>query len=126
MSHIKDTLKTLREQRGLSIKKVADALGMPKSTYASYEYGDREPNIATILKIADLYNVTTDYLFGREPRQDALQLLISQTDLSADAQERLYMALPEEAQAIVLQIMRMLRENRERESNSSNTSNSSN
>lgn len=61
-----DTLKTLREKSGESMSKTADAIGIPKGTYASYEYGKREPNIEMISKISDHFGVTTDYLLGRE------------------------------------------------------------
>lgn len=61
-----DTLKTLREKSGESMSKTADAIGIPKGTYASYEYGKREPNIEMISKISNHFGVTTDYLLGRE------------------------------------------------------------
>lgn len=61
-----DTLKMLREKSGESMSKTADAIGIPKGTYASYEYGKREPNIKMISKISNHFGVTTDYLLGRE------------------------------------------------------------
>lgn len=61
-----DTLKMLREKSGESMSKTADAIGIPKGTYASYEYGKREPNIEMISKISNHFGVTTDYLLGRE------------------------------------------------------------
>lgn len=61
-----DTLKMLREKSGKSMSKTADAIGIPKGTYASYEYGKREPNIEMISKISNHFGVTTDYLLGRE------------------------------------------------------------
>lgn len=48
------------------MSKTADAIGIPKGTYASYEYGKREPNIEMISKISNHFGVTTDYLLGRE------------------------------------------------------------
>jgi transcriptional regulator with XRE-family HTH domain len=56
----------LREKSGESMSKTADAIGIPKGTYASYEYGKREPNIEMISKISNHFGVTTDYLLGRE------------------------------------------------------------
>lgn len=61
-----DTLKMLREKSGESMSKTADAIGIPKGTYASYEYGKREPNIEMISKISNHFGVTTDYLLGRK------------------------------------------------------------
>ena len=63
-----DTLKALRERSGES--KTAESIGIPKGTYASYEYGKREPNIDMISKISEHFGVTTDYLLGREPKQE--------------------------------------------------------
>ena len=45
-------------------KEVADALGMPYNTYSNYESNLREPNSAVLIKIADFYNVSIDYLLG--------------------------------------------------------------
>jgi len=65
-----DTLKALRERSGESMSKTAESIGIPKGTYASYEYGKREPNIDMISKISEHFGVTTDYLLGREPKQE--------------------------------------------------------
>lgn len=58
------TLKELRESRSLSMASVATELGIPKGTYASYEYGQREPNIEMITKFAKFYGVSADHLIG--------------------------------------------------------------
>lgn len=112
---LQDILKELRQQHNVTAKTVAEAVGILPDTYRSYETGRREPNLNTLVLIADYFNVTTDYLLGRAPQTDPIKLLVAQTDISAEAQEELYMALPEEAQAIVLTVMRMLRENREKQ-----------
>ena len=54
----------LREEMKKTKKEVADALGMPYNTYSNYESNLREPNSAVLIKIADFYNVSTDYLIG--------------------------------------------------------------
>lgn len=75
------TLKELRESSKESMSKTADALGIPKGTYASYEYGKREPNIEMISKIAEHFNVSTDYILGRPgaaPPIDGLSEMIAQ------------------------------------------------
>lgn len=76
-----ETLKELRESSKESMSKTADALGIPKGTYASYEYGKREPNIEMISKIAEHFNVSTDYILGRPgaaPPIDGLSEMIAQ------------------------------------------------
>lgn len=59
-----ENLKIARERKGLSQKDIADGIGVAKSTYSLYESGNREPNVQTIKKIADLLNVSADELLG--------------------------------------------------------------
>ena len=54
-------LKELRNMKNLSQSQAADALGISLRTYQNYEYGQREPNIEMIFKLADFYGATTDY-----------------------------------------------------------------
>lgn len=112
MKNLHERLKELRTQNGYTMKALCDKTGMPLRTYQNYEAGIREPSLSAIVALAEVYNVTTDYLLGRAPQTDPMKLLVSQTDLSPEAQEEIYMSLPPEAQAIVLQVMRMMRENR--------------
>lgn len=59
-----ENLKAARERRNMSQKEVADSIGVAKSTYSLYESGNREPNVQTIKKIADILNVSADDLLG--------------------------------------------------------------
>ena len=56
----------LREQRSLSQKEVADACGVVVRAYQRYEYGEREPQLSTLIRLADFYQVALDDLVGRE------------------------------------------------------------
>lgn len=67
-----ELLKQTRINRGLSQKEVAEKLGVAKSTYSMYESGYREPNLETIIKIADIYDVSTDYLMGLSDKEENL------------------------------------------------------
>ena len=67
-----ENLRTARECKGLTQKKVADAIGVAKSTYSLYESGNREPNVITIKKIANLLKVCADNLLGLEDSSDTL------------------------------------------------------
>lgn len=58
-------LIALREERKLSQVEVAKALGMSRSGFSMYELGQREPDMEMVRKLADYFNVTTDYLLGR-------------------------------------------------------------
>ncbi len=63
-------LKELREQKKTSAKSVAESLNMPYTTYRNYETERNEPTIESLIKLADYYNVTVDYLIGREFSND--------------------------------------------------------
>lgn len=57
-------IKELREEKGLSQKKLADSLGLSAGTVGNWESGIREPNFDTATKVADFFDVTVDYLLG--------------------------------------------------------------
>lgn len=63
-------LKALREEAGYSQYTFADAFGCAQSTVGSWEAGRREPPFKTLIKIADFFGVTTDYLLGRTDRPE--------------------------------------------------------
>lgn len=65
MNIFSERIKELRLSRGLTLKNVADVVGMSLMAYAHYEHGDRQPSIETISKLCDFYDVTADYLIGR-------------------------------------------------------------
>ena len=58
-------LKELRESKGLTQKQVADVIGYSVLSYARYEKVEREPDIATLKKLADYFDVSVDYIIGR-------------------------------------------------------------
>jgi len=58
-------LKQLRDEKGVYQKDVAKFLGITTSAYGYYEQGERQPDPNTITKLAEYYNVSTDYLLGR-------------------------------------------------------------
>ena len=62
----KNALRQLRIEYGWTQKDVADRLGTTKAAISMYENGRREPTFETLEKLADLFNVDTDYLIGRE------------------------------------------------------------
>lgn len=57
-------LKKLREQERLSQESLALKLNVSQSTISAYETGERTPDLETFIKIADLFNVSLDYLCG--------------------------------------------------------------
>lgn len=71
MSVLGERLTKLREAKGWSKTHAAEKLGVKAmSTYANWEYGNREPDAGMLIKIAEVYEVTTDYLLGRSEFAD--------------------------------------------------------
>jgi len=59
-------LKELREKKGVYQKDVAKFMGVDRTTYVKWENGITEPNNESLAKLADYFNVTTDYLLSYE------------------------------------------------------------
>ena len=62
----KDTLRELRKKKGLSQVELAEKLGFSKSLIGLYETGDRKPSFKALGAIADIFNISTDYLMGKD------------------------------------------------------------
>lgn len=63
-------LKELRKSKGATLEKVANLLNIGTNTLSQYENGKREANHDMLLKLADYYNVSVDYLMGREQKSE--------------------------------------------------------
>ena len=59
-------IKAARAFRKLTQQKVADVLGMTINAYQKYEQSERSPSLETLVKIADLFQVPTDWLLCRD------------------------------------------------------------
>lgn len=107
-----ERLKAIRNQKKVTQKEVSDALGISPNTYKNYEQGMREPNNEMLCKLADYFSTTTDFLLGRAPQTDPIQLLMSQTVLSPQELEEQFNSLPEDLQAIVLALIKAMKARR--------------
>ena len=58
-------LKELHLQRGMSQLRLAIELNMNQNSISGYETGEREADYATLIKFADYFNVSVDYLLER-------------------------------------------------------------
>lgn len=58
-------LRELRKSKKMNQNDIAKHLGISLSGYASYEQGVANPSIDTLLKLAELFEVSTDYLLGK-------------------------------------------------------------
>lgn len=62
---VKNRLKSLREEKGIIQKELAETLNLTRATIASYETGKSMPSIDVVLKYADYFECSTDYILGR-------------------------------------------------------------
>lgn len=67
-----ESLKAKRELFGYTQKQVAELIGITPRSYQRYESGEREPNITTLIQIADLFKISLDDLVGRNFSQNPL------------------------------------------------------
>ena len=63
--NIGDTIKSLRQEKGYSQKELATALNISASCLCKYEANRAQIPAETLISIADIFNVSLDYLFGR-------------------------------------------------------------
>lgn len=66
MATFKERLKELRTQRKLSQQELADKINLTKQTISQYERGVREPDYENLSALCDVFNVSTDYMLGKD------------------------------------------------------------
>lgn len=59
-------LRSCRMERKITQQKMADFLEITLNSYQKYEQGTREPSLAMLVRLADILQVPTDYLLGRD------------------------------------------------------------
>jgi transcriptional regulator with XRE-family HTH domain len=69
-------LTLLRKERGISQKQAASELGISQALLSHYEKGIRECGLDFIVRTADFYNVSCDYLLGRSPERTGAKLTV--------------------------------------------------
>lgn len=60
-----ERLKKERKVHNMTQQEVANACNVSRSAYSQYEMGIKQPNIETLIKLANLYKTSVDYLIGR-------------------------------------------------------------
>lgn len=111
-------LKKLREAIGLSQQKFGQEIGLARNTICQYESGNRVPDVDTLINIADYFNVTIDYLLGREILQTEKVALIERPEMELTSEipkllnekrfvdtAKLYNALPDQYRERVLGVV---------------------
>lgn len=65
MTKLSERLCTLRQEQDLTQLLAAEGMGIAFSTYRRYEKNEREPTASVLVRMADFYGVSLDYLVGR-------------------------------------------------------------
>jgi transcriptional regulator with XRE-family HTH domain len=73
-------LRDLREKRGLAQKEVGALLDVTISTIGKYESGERTPAPDAIVKLADFFQVSADYLLGRSDIPETVEMRIAKKE----------------------------------------------
>ncbi len=71
-------LTHLRKEAGISQKKAADALGISQALLSHYEKGIRECGLLFLVRAADFYRVSVDYLLGRTLEKNGATILLEE------------------------------------------------
>ena len=87
MGNFQNIFKRLRTSSGLTQVEMAEKLGISRSTIGMYETGAREPDFETFEKIADFFNVDTDYLLGRTEKTSILPETVGHYYLNDETRE---------------------------------------
>lgn len=70
MATLSERLVQLQSEKKLLKKDIAKAIGLSIMGYYRYETGERVPDANTLIKLADFYNVSLDYLTGRSDKPE--------------------------------------------------------
>ena len=83
-----ERLKHLRSQSNKTQQQIADKLGITRAAYSHFENDRNQPDSDTIVKLAEIFEVTTDYLLGKEQSQDNDPNLLVAAHIDDDVSEQ--------------------------------------
>lgn len=107
-------IKELRLQSEMSQKKLADKIGVSRSTLAMWETNKSQPDLETICKIADLFDTTADYVLGRTEAPPSLDKQLEGIDFVFSAETK---DLSEEEKQDVLDYIQYKKAQKEKRKN---------
>lgn len=82
-----EKLAMLRKNSGYSTRELGEKLGVSQSSVSLWEKGARRPDMGTLVKIANLYGVSTDYLLGSKSDSDKSEIIKLNEQLNAAERE---------------------------------------
>lgn len=63
---MENRIRELRKARNMTMKQLGAIFGIAESTISQYETGKRQPDNETLLRLGEFFNVSVDYLLGRD------------------------------------------------------------
>lgn len=103
-----DNVQNLADEKGISIHKMAKDLGMSSGAFSAWKRRNTIPNAEIISKIADYFNVTTDYLLGRTDKKEKPTANDDEHSQLTNEVFTLFSSLPPEKKKQVLDYMKYL------------------
>lgn len=98
-------IKELRTEKGITQADLAKILKISDRAVGYYENGDREPDYTTLLKIAEYFDVSIDYLLGvsdiRNPVVEAYKDLLERKAIQEKGKEELVIGLSRENKGVL-------------------------
>jgi len=79
MELLGDRIKLLRKEQGITQEQLADYLNVSRQSVTGYENDGVEPSLNVLIKIADKFNISADYLLGRTKEKHNINLLDADT-----------------------------------------------
>ena len=80
---LENRLKSLRKENGYTQEDVAKKLGLTKSAYGYYEQGKTVPDAHTLSKLANIFDVSTDYILGLTDEEKPKKEIKNATTIAA-------------------------------------------
>lgn len=77
-------IKQLREEKGISQKALGQMFNVAQNTISNWENGTREPDTATLTRLAKLFNVSVDYLLGNTLVRTPVETIAAHRDGEGD------------------------------------------
>lgn len=110
MKEVGDILANLRRERGLGQKELAALLNLSIGTISNYENGVHSPDLETLCKLADFFDVTSDYLLGRTEYRCPPEILGRYVALEYTAQDivNTVLALDEGTQVTIVDFVKYM------------------
>ncbi len=77
-------IKELRTERNWSLQHLGDLVGVSDQTISNWERERNQPSIKNLIKLADIFEVSVDYLVGRDKTDGLINLLMNSSLANGD------------------------------------------